>query len=65
MSLLVVGSIALDSIFTPFGETADALGGSGFIVRTAADLQHMAKVIAERHAPLLIDVKLDPAATVA
>ena len=28
MSLLVVGSIALDSIFTPFGETADALGGS-------------------------------------
>ena len=26
MSLLVVGSIALDSIFTPFGETADALG---------------------------------------
>jgi acetolactate synthase-1/2/3 large subunit len=44
---------------------ADALGGSGFTVRTAADLQHMAKVIAERHAPLLIDVKLDPAATVA
>ena len=28
MSLLVVGSIALDSIYTPFGETADALGGS-------------------------------------
>ena len=28
MSLLVVGSVALDSIFTPFGETADALGGS-------------------------------------
>ena len=25
MSLLVVGSIALDSVFTPFGETADAL----------------------------------------
>ena len=25
MSLLVVGSVALDSIFTPFGETADAL----------------------------------------
>ena len=44
---------------------ADALGGSGFTVRTAADLRHMAKVIAERHAPLLIDVKLDPAATVA
>src|SRR5205809_7250103 len=27
-SLLVVGSIALDSVSTPFGETADALGGA-------------------------------------
>ena len=25
MSLLVIGSVALDSIFTPFGETAAAL----------------------------------------
>ena len=43
---------------------AEALGGSGFTVRTAADLQQMAKVIAERDRPLLLDVKLDPAATI-
>ena len=28
MGLLVVGSIALDSVDTPFGSTADAVGGS-------------------------------------
>ena len=28
MSLLVVGSIALDSVETPFGRTESALGGS-------------------------------------
>lgn len=28
MALLVVGSIALDSVITPFGETADTLGGA-------------------------------------
>jgi acetolactate synthase I/II/III large subunit len=44
---------------------ADALGGSGFTVRTAADLQQLEKVIAERDRPLLIDVKLDPAASIA
>ena len=33
MSLLVVGSIALDSIFTPFGETADALGRLGGVLQ--------------------------------
>jgi thiamine pyrophosphate-dependent acetolactate synthase large subunit-like protein len=41
---------------------ADALGGAGVTVRTAADLQQLAKVIAERDRPLLIDLKLDPAA---
>ena len=35
MSLLVVGSVALDSIFTPFGETADALGGSAVFFSVA------------------------------
>ena len=38
MSLLVVGSIALDSIFTPFGETADALGGSAVYFSVAGSL---------------------------
>jgi len=29
MSLLVVGSVALDSVETPFGKREDVLGGSG------------------------------------
>ena len=40
MSLLVVGSVALDSIFTPFGETADALGGSAVYFSVAGALLH-------------------------
>ena len=38
MSLLVVGSIALDSVETPFGSTADALGGSAVFFSCAACL---------------------------
>jgi len=45
MSLLVVGSVALDSIFTPFGETADALGGSAVYFGVAAALFHPVKVV--------------------
>jgi ribokinase len=36
MSLLIVGSIALDSIKTPFGEKKDILGGSGIYASVAA-----------------------------
>jgi len=45
MSLLVVGSVALDSIFTPFGETADALGGSAVYFSIAASLLHRVQVV--------------------
>ncbi|HXV87321.1 MAG TPA: sugar kinase, partial [Gemmatimonadales bacterium] len=38
MTLLVVGSIALDSVETPFGSTADALGGSAVFFSCAACL---------------------------
>ncbi|HEX6134842.1 MAG TPA: PfkB family carbohydrate kinase [Longimicrobiales bacterium] len=38
MSLLVVGSVALDSIETPFGRVEDALGGSGTFFAAAASL---------------------------
>jgi sugar/nucleoside kinase (ribokinase family) len=38
VSLLVVGSIALDSVETPFGSTADALGGSAVFFSCAACL---------------------------
>src|SRR5687767_15789513 len=45
MSLLVVGSVALDSIFTPLGETADALGGSAVYFSVAASLLHPVRVV--------------------
>jgi sugar/nucleoside kinase (ribokinase family) len=45
MTLLVVGSIALDSIFTPFGETADALGGSAVYFSVAGSVLHPVQVV--------------------
>lgn len=45
MSLLVVGSVALDSIFTPFGETADDLGGSAVYFSVAAALLAPVRVV--------------------
>jgi sugar/nucleoside kinase (ribokinase family) len=38
MRLLVVGSVALDSIITPFGEVNDALGGSAVYFSVAASI---------------------------
>ena len=38
MSLLVVGSVALDSIETPFGSVTDTLGGSATFFSAAASL---------------------------
>jgi sugar/nucleoside kinase (ribokinase family) len=45
MPLLVVGSVALDSIHTPFGETADALGGSAVFFSVAASVLSPVKVV--------------------
>jgi sugar/nucleoside kinase (ribokinase family) len=45
MSLLVVGSIALDSVATPFGETADAPGGSAVFFAAAGALLHPVQVV--------------------
>ncbi len=45
MSLCVVGSIALDSVFTPFGETADALGGSAVYFSVSGALLHPVQVV--------------------
>ncbi len=36
MGLLVVGSVAFDSIETPFGKVKDALGGSAIYISVAA-----------------------------
>ncbi len=45
MPLLVVGSVALDSVHTPFGETADTLGGSAVFFSVAASLLAPVKVV--------------------
>src|SRR5580765_2871422 len=45
MTLLVVGSVALDSLFTPFGETADALGGSAVYFSVAGSLLYPVQVV--------------------
>jgi sugar/nucleoside kinase (ribokinase family) len=45
MSLLVVGSIALDSVETPFGATADALGGSAVFFSYAAGIFNPVQVV--------------------
>jgi sugar/nucleoside kinase (ribokinase family) len=45
MNLLVVGSIALDSVETPFGNADDALGGSAVYFSTAASLLTGVRVV--------------------
>jgi len=45
VSLLIVGSIALDSVETPFGSNNDALGGSATFFSYAACLLHPVRVV--------------------
>ncbi|WP_163996456.1 PfkB family carbohydrate kinase [Pyxidicoccus caerfyrddinensis] len=46
MSLLVVGSVALDSVETPFGHKEDILGGSATYFSTSASFFTPARVVA-------------------
>jgi sugar/nucleoside kinase (ribokinase family) len=45
MSLLVVGSVALDTVETPFGRADDALGGSATFFSAAASLLHPVQLV--------------------
>jgi sugar/nucleoside kinase (ribokinase family) len=45
VTLLVVGSVALDSVQTPFGSTADALGGSAVFFAAAGCLLHPVQMV--------------------
>jgi sugar/nucleoside kinase (ribokinase family) len=45
MSLLVVGSVALDSVETPFGQVHDALGGSAVYFSASASLFTPVKLV--------------------
>src|SRR4051794_23877475 len=46
MSLLVVGSVALDSVETPFGKKDEVLGGSATFFSTSASFFTPVKVVA-------------------
>ena len=45
MSLLVVGSVALDSVETPFGQVENALGGSAVFFSVAGSLLHPVQLV--------------------
>jgi sugar/nucleoside kinase (ribokinase family) len=45
MSLLVVGSVALDTVETPFGRAEDALGGSATFFAAAASLMYPVQLV--------------------
>lgn len=45
MSLLVVGSVALDTVETPFGRIEEALGGSAVFFSCAASLLHPVQIV--------------------
>lgn len=60
MSVLVVGSMAIDSVETPFGKREDALGGSATFFSTAASLLTDVRLVAvigedfpEKHVEML------------
>jgi len=66
MSILVVGSVALDSVKTPFGKVEDALGGSATYFSISASYFSPVKVVAvvgedfpDRHVKLLQHHKID------
>jgi sugar/nucleoside kinase (ribokinase family) len=46
MSILVVGSLALDSVKTPFGKVTDALGGSATYFSLSASIFHKVRLVA-------------------
>ncbi len=45
MSLLVVGSVALDTVETPFGRVTDALGGAATFFAASASLLHNVQLV--------------------
>ena len=45
MGLLVVGSVALDTVETPFGRIEEALGGSAVFFSCAASLLHPVRIV--------------------
>ena len=46
MSILVVGSVALDAVETPFAQVEDVLGGAASYFATAASLYNQVNLVA-------------------
>ena len=46
MSILVVGSVAIDSVKTPFGKREEALGGSATYFSMAASFFNKVNIVA-------------------
>ena len=46
MSVLVVGSVALDSVKTPFGEREESLGGSATYASVSASFFDVVNLVA-------------------
>ncbi|MBI4831852.1 MAG: sugar kinase, partial [Candidatus Lindowbacteria bacterium] len=46
MSVLIVGSVALDTVITPFGKSEDALGGSATYFSCAASYFDLPRIVA-------------------
>jgi sugar/nucleoside kinase (ribokinase family) len=46
VAILVVGSVALDTVYTPFGQVDDALGGAASYFTTAASLYDRVNLVA-------------------
>src|SRR5258708_3686010 len=66
MSVLVVGSMAIDSVETPFGKRDDALGGSATFFSIAASLLTDVRLVAvigddfpEKHVELIKSRRID------
>ncbi len=66
MSILVVGSVALDSVKTPFGNVPNALGGSGTYFSVSASFFTKVRLVAvvgsdfpQKHIKLLEKKKID------
>ncbi len=59
MSLLVVGSVALDSVETPFGKAEDVLGGSGIYFSVSASHQTPVQLVGVVGSDYPVD-KLEP-----
>ncbi len=66
MSILVVGSVALDTVKTPFGEARDALGGSATHFSISASFWSPVRLVAvvgedfsAAHRQVLLDRKVD------